>query len=264
MKSDIATYLQQGPEGKFYYRMIDTVLTRDKNWTHWKADNCPLIERPSLPAEHVVEAQKGAQKVCANKKLKATPLGSLDLNFLSDAHHGDGFLPLTDPERLGETSTSKACTDSIRYSIPTADAFQGAIADDDFDIDTAQSDEKKQQATDARASKLWRALRVASKNRLNLLDKIDDGHNLQALFNRKEEDENHVSTESNEEHLPGEGSKDVTESSEIDRNGTGLPDQESAITEGSDAKSSSAPERNGMSVLAAPNIVPTEISSEIP
>ena len=102
MKSDIATYLQQGPEGKFYYRMIDTVLTRDKNWTHWKADNCPLIERTSIPAEEFMEAQQGAQRACANKRLKATPLGSLDLNFLSDPRNGDGFIQLTELERLGK------------------------------------------------------------------------------------------------------------------------------------------------------------------
>lgn len=99
MKSDIATYLQQGPEGKFYYRMIDTVLTRDKNWTHWKADNCPLIERTSILAQDLTEAQQGATRACINKRLKATPSGSLDLIFLSDARSEDSFTQLTDPER---------------------------------------------------------------------------------------------------------------------------------------------------------------------
>ena len=102
MKSDIAAYLQQGPEGKFYYRMVDTVLSRDKNWAHWKAEGCPLIERTSVSAEHFAEAKKGAQKACANKRLKATPLGSLDLNFLSDAGSGDGFRRLAESERCGE------------------------------------------------------------------------------------------------------------------------------------------------------------------
>lgn len=53
----------------------------------------------------------------------------------------------------------------------------------------AKTDEEKQQAIDARASKLWRTLRIASKSKLNLFDKIDDGNNLQALF-RPDEEEN--------------------------------------------------------------------------
>ena len=46
----------------------------------------------------------------------------------------------------------------------------------------AKTDEEKVLASNARASKLWRTLRVASKRKLNLFDKIDDGNNLQALF----------------------------------------------------------------------------------
>lgn len=46
----------------------------------------------------------------------------------------------------------------------------------------ARSDEDKQLALNARASKLWRTLRIASKSQLNLFDKIDDGNNLQVLF----------------------------------------------------------------------------------
>ena len=56
------------------------------------------------------------------------------------------------------------------------------MADDDFDIDMAKTDDEKLVATNARASKLWRTLRIASKSKLNLFDKIDDGNNLQGLF----------------------------------------------------------------------------------
>ena len=66
--------------------------------------------------------------------------------------------------------------------MPTAESFRGPIADDDFDISLAKSDQEKQILTDARASKLWRTLRIASKSRLNIFDKIEDGNNLDALF----------------------------------------------------------------------------------
>ncbi|CAD6566354.1 MAG: hypothetical protein ASARMPREDX12_008198 [Alectoria sarmentosa] len=173
MRSEIAIYLQQGPEGKFYYRMVDTVLSRDKNWVHWKAEGCPPIQRDPVSAGDYSEAEKGTQKACANKRLRATPMGSLDLRFLSDGGDTGGMEKLKDPER---------------YTIPTADSFRGPIAEDDFDMDMAKTGEEKQQATDARASKLWRTLRIASKSKLNLFDKIDDGNNLQALFQPEEEE----------------------------------------------------------------------------
>lgn len=99
MRSEIATYLQQGPEGKFYYRMVDTVLSRDKNWVHWKAEGCPPIQCNPVSAEDFSEAEKGAQKACANKRLRATPLGSLDLKFLADGGDAGGMEKLKDRDR---------------------------------------------------------------------------------------------------------------------------------------------------------------------
>ena len=69
-----------------------------------------------------------------------------------------------------------------RYAIPTLESFKGSIAEDELDIEMAQTDEEKALATNTRASKLWRALRIASKSKLNLFDQIDDGNNLEALF----------------------------------------------------------------------------------
>jgi len=166
MRNEIATYLQQGSEGKFYYRMVDTVLSRDKNWVHWKAEGCPPIQRDPVTANEFAEAGKGAAKACANRKLRSTPLGTLDLTFLFD-RDSDGMDKLKDPDR---------------YTIPTAESFERPIADDEFEIEMAKTDEEKRLATDARASKLWRTLRIASKNKLNRFDRIDDGNNLKALF----------------------------------------------------------------------------------
>ena len=99
MRSSIAAYLQDGLEGKFYFRMVDTVLSRDKNWVHWKAEGCPPIERNPVSADDFAEAEKGAQKACANKRLRPMPMGSLDLSFLSDGGDADGMEKLKAPER---------------------------------------------------------------------------------------------------------------------------------------------------------------------
>lgn len=99
MRNEIATYLKQGPEGNFYYRMVDTVLSRDKNWAHWKAEGCPLIERTPVSPEDFTAAKNEAQKTCLDKRMRATPLGSLDLNFLSDSESTDWLEKLKNAER---------------------------------------------------------------------------------------------------------------------------------------------------------------------
>ena len=184
-RADISFYLMQGPEGKFYYRMVDTVLSRDKNWTHWKAESCPPIERPPIPPEDFSEAMKGAQRTCTNKRLRSVPLGTLDPKFLNETGSNDGMERLKDPRR---------------YAIPTAESFERPIADDQFEIEMVSSTEEKQIAEDAKASKLWRTLRIASKNALRLFDKIDDGKNLDALF-RPEPEDNSQRTEINGEEI---------------------------------------------------------------
>lgn len=79
--------------------MVDTVLSRDKNWAHWKADNCPLITRTPISADDFADAQNGAKRACANKRLRATPMGSLDLSFLSDGANADGLEKLKHSDR---------------------------------------------------------------------------------------------------------------------------------------------------------------------
>lgn len=174
-RNDIANFLQEGLEGKFYYRMVDTVLSRDKNWSLWKAEGCPLISRDPVSAEDYAEAENGAQKACANKRLRPAPMGALDLGFLAHDRATGGMDQLKDP---------------VRYSVPTIESFKGPIIQDDFEIEMAKDDEEKQLSIDARASKLWRTLRVASKSKLNIFDKIDDGNDLKPLFDPEIEQEN--------------------------------------------------------------------------
>lgn len=69
-----------------------------------------------------------------------------------------------------------------RYNTPDEESFRMPILDDELVIDTAKIEEEKQLAISARSSKIWRALRIASKTKLNLFDRIDDGQNLEVLF----------------------------------------------------------------------------------
>ncbi|PGH11436.1 hypothetical protein AJ80_07115 [Polytolypa hystricis UAMH7299] len=166
-KASIASYLQQGSEGKFYYRMVDTVLTRDKNWVRWKAEGCPPIERTPVSVQDHLDTQASATKVAANKRLRATPLGSLDLGFLRDDKNLDGMSRLKEPDR---------------FMTPVIDSYKRGIADDEFNIEMAQTQEEKDEHAKEKASKTWRTLRLASRSKLNLLEKIEDGKNLNILF----------------------------------------------------------------------------------
>lgn len=100
MRKTIEEYLQQGAGGKFYYRMVDTVLSRDKNWVRWKAEGCPLIEQPPVSVTEYLGAREHATKSYANKRLRPSPMGSLDLKFLSEGESLANLERLKEPERF--------------------------------------------------------------------------------------------------------------------------------------------------------------------
>ena len=91
-----------------------------------------------------------------------------------------------------------------RYHVADEESFRGPILDDDFEIDMAKNEEEKQTATSARSSKVWRALRIASKTKLNLFDRIDDGQNLEVLF-KVDSDGDKAQGENETMRDPGDG-----------------------------------------------------------
>lgn len=80
--------------------------------------------------------------------------------------------------------------------MPTVESFKGPIAEDDCDIEMAKDEEERQRLKDARASKVWRTLRIASRSRFKLFDKIEDGNNLEVLF-KPRADEGHATADLN-------------------------------------------------------------------
>jgi THO complex subunit 1 len=79
--------------------VVDTVLSRDKNWVRWKEENCPEIAKPTVTPEAFSEATNGARATWSWKRLRPTPLGSLDLKFLTDNEHEGGVDRLLHSER---------------------------------------------------------------------------------------------------------------------------------------------------------------------
>ncbi|KFX88453.1 hypothetical protein V490_07623 [Pseudogymnoascus sp. VKM F-3557] len=170
-KKSIADYLKQGYDGPFFYRMVETVLSRDKHWVRWKIESCPSIARPAVTPEEYLSAKATAKKITTNKRLRPKPMGSLELGFLSEA---DGIIGM---ERLKDPS---------RYSLPPLASFKDKIALDEMEIDMPTNDDTKEAAIYGKASKTWRALRIASKTKLAAFDKIDDSEKIDYIFEDKQ------------------------------------------------------------------------------
>jgi THO complex subunit 1 len=166
-KKSIEQYLKEGFEGPFFHRMVETVLSRDKNWVRWKIENCPSIERPAVTPEEYLAAKAGARKAAAVKRLRPKPMGSLDLAFLSQSDGAGDMARLKDP---------------ARYEVPPLASFREKIALDELEIEMPESDESKEAAIYGKASKSWQALRIASKTKLAAFDKIEDPEKIDSIF----------------------------------------------------------------------------------
>jgi THO complex subunit 1 len=101
MKKSIAAYLAplRDTEGQYYNRMVNTVLSRDKNWVRWKLENCPQITRDPVRSDAFTQARDGAKSACETKRLRPSALGSLDLRFLSDGDNNANSM-----QRLNESA----------------------------------------------------------------------------------------------------------------------------------------------------------------
>lgn len=168
IKSRIADYLRKDTPGKIFHRMVDTVLARDKNWVYWKMASCEPIQRDPVKPEEWAESQAAMQRATTNKRLRPVPLNAVPMEFLEDKDRAKVVEELKNPER---------------YRVPDLDSFKVKISDDDFEISMAKSDGERAQAVALKASKTWRAMRIARGIKLAAFDKIDDDANdVSAIF----------------------------------------------------------------------------------
>lgn len=167
MKAEISEYLRHASDGPFYLRVVDTVLSRDKNWVRWKIENCPPIQRPAVSPEEWAEAMSIARSNTTNKRIRREAMGSLALDFLNEGDDEAAMERLRDPER---------------YQLPELKSFKRKIQEDELEIEMPMTDQSKAAAIEGKASKTWRALRIASRTKLALFDKIESDENISLLF----------------------------------------------------------------------------------
>lgn len=165
-RSAIALYLQEGPDGKFYYRMADTVLARDKNWVRWKAEVCPPISMPPVSTADQTGAMAGAKRSFANRRIKANPMGAVDMSFVSDTVNVNPLEKLRNAEAV---------------KVPDAERCVRDVEHVDLDLEMATGEEETY-LKEGRTTAVWRALRVAARRRFVVLDKLDEGPKLSNLL----------------------------------------------------------------------------------
>ena len=168
LKSKIASYLKLGTDGQHYLRMVDSVLSRDKNWVRWKIESCPSIEKPPISPQDYLGARKETKRMCTNRRLKATPTGAMDMSFLSDANMNN-LDQFKDPER---------------FTPPSAESILGEIKMVDLDLEMADPDKDPKEWAELktkRANKTWLALRLGARKKFAVFDKIDENKSLEEL-----------------------------------------------------------------------------------
>ncbi|KAF2852168.1 nuclear matrix protein-like protein [Plenodomus tracheiphilus IPT5] len=166
IKTAIANYLQEGPDGKFYYRMVDTVLSRDKNWVRWKMENCQPFTRDRVPATDFLQAKSGLQRAVVSKKAPRSMGVPNTLDFLNNTEAEKGLSQLRQHDR---------------FNVPNAESYAARVRMTDLDMDMADTEEEKRQVAEKKSSHVWRGLRLASKKQLSAFDRIEHGKGLEAL-----------------------------------------------------------------------------------
>lgn len=169
-KASIADYLKRDSDGPFFHRMVDSVLSRDKNWVAWKIESCPPIQLLAIQPEAYLGSKKTLKKITQKKRMRPTPMGSLDLRFLEQAD------PVVNMERLKNPG---------RYELPSLISFKDKIAEDELEIEMPTTEDSKEEAIKGKASKSWRAVRIARTSKLVVFDKIEDSEKIGVVFEDK-------------------------------------------------------------------------------
>lgn len=188
--TDLLMSIPSRDEGRFYHRMVETVLTRDKNWVRWKIESCPSIVRDAVSTAQVLESRNGVKDASRPRRMPAQPQGVIDLSFLSE---GQGGLD--------------ALRDPARWTVPTVDALVDGVRTDKLDLDFAMDDAEKESLQNAISNKTWRTLRQVRSQNLALLNKVEAGKEIEDVLRAPEkvEEPQHEqeAVPSEEEGTPG-------------------------------------------------------------
>lgn len=168
-RSAIGEYLMNSPSmgaGRFYHRMVETILTRDKNWVRWKTENCPSIVRGPVSTEQELQARQGIKDATKVRRMPLKTPNAIDLSFL-DEGKGGGLDALKAPSR---------------YTAPSIEELVDSVRTERLDLDMAMDDEERTGLENAISNKTWRILRQMRASNLSLLNKVEPAKNIEDVF----------------------------------------------------------------------------------
>ncbi|KAI0393657.1 THO complex subunit 1 transcription elongation factor-domain-containing protein [Xylariaceae sp. FL0594] len=165
-KERITNYIHADPDGFFFLRAVESVISRDKGWVRWKVENCPPIERPPVSPAEFNEAKANAKRLATSRRPK-TGMSSLSLGFMDEKD---------------STQALEALKNPAKWKLPDLDQFKAKLAANELDLDFAKDEKEKRQLLESKASLAWRSLRIARRTKLPAFDKIDDWKNVDAIF----------------------------------------------------------------------------------
>lgn len=164
------TLLTSGSDGRFYTRMVETVLARDKNWVWWKAAGCPSIIHGPVPVEQEMEARAGAARATKPRPIPEKPMSAMDLSFL-ESGAGGGTDSLQDADRFTDPALEKLLNDIETYKL-------------DMEM---ESDEGQEKLRSAIINAEWRSFRKMRATRPALLKTMEPGKDLRATLQEADE-----------------------------------------------------------------------------
>ena len=178
MRKKIHDFLTGGwNDGPFFYRMVDSILSRDKNWVRWKLEGCPPIELPGVSADTFASSKA---TVANNTKKRPRLSQSTPMNL--------DFLQKPNPKIMWEKYK-----DQKRYKVPDVQSYKAKISDAQFDFDRAITGKDRAQAEEVIAAQTWRAMRIATSVRIEAFDQIEDYKNVDSIFKEPAGDQEEMS-----------------------------------------------------------------------
>lgn len=162
-------------ENDIFYKTINEVLAREKNWILWKAQLCQTFEKEPLNKEEYPKAREQRQRITK------TPM---------PYRHKLGTATLTELWKTGESNSLEDLESPSRYAAPDLEDFEEQVnakeeelkakkdvyADEKGDKEAIWiPDQEAEILEEQKQSLTWRALRLASRKHLHLFGKIDGG-----------------------------------------------------------------------------------------
>ncbi|KAI5778894.1 THO complex, subunit THOC1 [Geopyxis carbonaria] len=159
-KSQITSSLQPDQLGKLFVRLINTVIAREQNWVHWKAEGCHKFDMAPLEPAEIVATKNKASEHCKPPRPFPNTMGTPTLSKIW--------------QDTGKDLQIEDLMDEGRRRIPTVDDFRKGLEKDKEDLKDAMFPADEEVIKNAMQTKTWKALRLASHHRFHLFNKFED------------------------------------------------------------------------------------------